>query len=145
MILRDARSTDAGKLGAILAGFQADTPWMPDLWTGAECIAFCGRLIDEGIIRVADDGGIVGFIARRGPEVLALYVATGARGQGIGSCLLAEAQGSEPALSLRTFEANLRARAFYERHGFGEAGRGDGSGNDEGLPDILFTWERPKA
>ena len=145
MILRDAWPTDAGKVGAILAGFQADTPWMPDLWTGAECIAFCGRLIDEGILRVADDGGVAGFIARRGPEVLALYVAPGARGRGIGSRLLAEAQGCAPALSLRVAQANLRARAFYERHGFAEAGRGDGSGNDEGLPDILFTWERPNA
>lgn len=145
MILRDARTTDAGRLGAILAGFQADTAWMPDLWTGAECIAFCGRLIDEGIIRVADDGGIVGFIARRGEEVLALYVAPDARGCGIGSCLLAEAQRAEAALSLRTFEANHGARAFYERHGFAEAGRGDGAGNDEGLPDILFIWERPEG
>jgi ribosomal protein S18 acetylase RimI-like enzyme len=142
VILRDAHSLDAGRLGAILAGFQADTPWMPDLWTGAECIAFCGRLIDEGIIRVAEDGGVVGFIARRREEVLALYVAPGTRGRGIGSRLLAEAQKAEASLNLRTFEVNHRARAFYGRHGFVEAARGDGSGNDEGLPDILLTWER---
>jgi chorismate mutase len=41
------------------------------------------------------------------------------------------------------FESNPRARAFYARHGFVEVGRGDGSENEEGAPDVEMAWPDP--
>ncbi|MCF8469656.1 MAG: hypothetical protein K9G30_02600 [Parvibaculum sp.] len=42
--------------------------------------------------------------------------------------------------SLWTFQANLGARRFYERHGLNEARRTGGTENEEKLPDILYEW-----
>jgi GNAT superfamily N-acetyltransferase len=140
--LRAARTTDAGAIGDILHAFNRDTPWMPDLYSAAETLSFCGTMIDRGWVTVAVVAGIVrGFIARDGAEVCSLYVAQGATGRGIGRHLLAAAKRDAERLELRTFAANAGARRFYLRHGFVEAGRGDGQGNDENLPDIAYVWD----
>ena len=48
-------------------------------------------------------------------------------------------EGAPPGgLELYTFQVNKRARRFYERHGFVVAMLGDGSGNEEGQPDVLL-------
>lgn len=38
--------------------------------------------------------------------------------------------------------ADLPARAFHARMGFTEIARTDGTGNDEGLPDVQLEWRR---
>ena len=139
--VRKARSLDAGKLGAILTQAVRDHRWMPELHSEAENISFCGRLIENEYVWVADDGAVRGFLAREGAYIHALYVARGARGHGVGSLLLTQAQGLCDRLELHTFVANQGARKFYKRHGFREVDRSDGSHNDEGLPDIFLTWE----
>ena len=139
--LRPARSTDAGATGDILFRFQAETDWMPKLHSGAETIAFCGALIARGWVTVAEiDGQVIGFLARDDEEICALYLAPEATGQGAGKGLLDHAKTQRDRLFLATFEANTGARRFYEREGFCEAGRGDGTNNDEGLPDIAYLW-----
>lgn len=141
--LRAARSTDAGATGEILYRFQAETDWMPKLHSGAETIAFCGVLIGRGWVTVAEDAGrVIGFLARDQEEICALYLAPEATGQGAGKLLLDHAKGQRDRLFLATFLNNSGARRFYEREGFLEAGRGDGSGNEEGLPDITYLWRR---
>ena len=42
-------------------------------------------------------------------------------------------------LRLWTFESNLGAQRFYERHGFRPIERTAGD-NEEGAPDILYVW-----
>lgn len=139
--LRQARSTDAGRTGEILHRFQIDTPWMPELHTGAETIAFCGNLIDRGWVTVIETGGqIQGFLAREGKEVHCLYLADDATGQGLGKVLLDAAKAGRSELGLWTFQANTRAQKFYLREGFNEIRRTDGAGNDESLPDIYYVW-----
>ncbi len=64
-----------------------------------------------------------------------------AHNAGAGSLLLAKAKAELPrGFSLWTFQANLGARRFYERHGLAEARRTNGAANEEGLPDILYEW-----
>ena len=139
--LRRGRTLDAGTMGAILHGFQNGTSWMPKLYSGAETVDFCAKLVDAGWVTVADVGGAVaGFLARDGEEVCALYVAEAARREGCGSALLNDAMGRSDALWLRCFQENRAARRFYERHGFKATDTGDGTGNAEGLPDILYEW-----
>ncbi len=43
-------------------------------------------------------------------------------------------------LRLWTFQANHKARKFYEREEFVELRRTNGD-NEEGLPDILYGWQ----
>lgn len=141
LALRPARSTDAGKTGDILHRFQEETPWMPKLHTGAETIAFCGSMIDRGWVTVAEeDGRICGFIARDGTEICSLYVAPEAQGRGVGKALLEDAKASRTPLTLWAFQANEGAQRFYLREGFAETDRSDGARNEEGLPDIAYTW-----
>ncbi|WP_170782899.1 GNAT family N-acetyltransferase [Ruegeria lacuscaerulensis] len=143
VILRPARSTDAGATGEILHGFAREHDWMPELHSHAETIAFCGRMIDQDWVTVAEsDDGVVGFLALNGVEVHSLYLSAPARGQGIGQRLLDHAKAERSHLSLFAFQANGGARRFYERNGFAEVARSDGSDNDENLPDIKYVWYR---
>ena len=146
MILRAAQPTDAGTVGEILGDFAASTPWMPKLHSGAEDVAHAGYMIDQGWVTVAcDEVGIFGFIARDGAQVHALFTSTRAKGLGVGKVLLDHAKGQSEILRLYTFAANAGARRFYRREGFVEVGQGDGSGNEEGLPDVSLLWERKAA
>jgi hypothetical protein len=52
--------------------------------------------------------------------------------------LLSAGTKGMPLVKLHCFQANTGARRFYERHGFRAEVFGDGSGNEEGLPDILY-------
>ncbi|MFW2543861.1 N-acetyltransferase family protein [Primorskyibacter sp. 2E107] len=142
--LRRARSTDAGKLGAMLSAFIDDTPWMPRLHSRAQDVGFTGLMIERGWVTVAaTDTGPCGFLAREGAFVHALYLAPESQGKGIGQTLMTQAKSETDRLELWTFEANTGARRFYERMGFAEAECGDGSANDEGLPDIRYVWPAP--
>jgi len=141
--LRPARSTDAGTTGQILHGFAHENDWMPELHSMAETIAFCGTMIDRGWGTVAEDKGkIVGFLARNGEEIHSLYLTPSARGQGIGQRLLEHTKATALRRSLFAFQANTSACRFYEKNGFVEAGRSDGTDNDENLPDIRYIWRK---
>ena len=144
MTLRPARSTDAGKVGAILSEFIDTTDWMPRIHTRAEDIGFCAMMIDRGWVTVVERDGITGFLAQNGDEVNCLYVANSARGQGIGKSLLDYAKEDRDQLELWTFQANEGARRFYAREGFTETEHSDGQRNDEKLPDVKLVWERSK-
>ena len=139
--IRDATPLDAGTTGEILHQFNCATSWLPDLHSGAEAISFCGTMIDKGWMRVATtESVVVGFCACDGQEIYALYVAENHRGLGVGQQLLHDATSGVPEIQLWTFAANAQARRFYERNGFVCTRKGDGSANEEGLPDVLYQW-----
>lgn len=143
MIVRAARSTDAGAVGAILSEFIDTTDWMPRIHTRAEDLSFAGMMIDRGWVSVAEEAGtVVGFAACDGADLNALYVAQGARGRSVGSALLEALKVEREMLELWTFQANTGAQRFYQRHGFVEVARTDGARNDEKLPDIRYVWKR---
>ena len=88
-----------------------------------------------------DDGRVVAFIALSATEVDQLYVASAWIGHGVGRRLLDLAKRERPAgLELWCFQANERARRFYERNGFVAIFWGDGSSNEERQPDIRYRW-----
>lgn len=89
-----------------------------------------------------DDRELLGLLVLHGDWVDQLYVAPECVGGGIGSRLLDVAKTARPAgLQLWTFESNLGARRFYERHGFVRVERTDGD-NEEGAPDLRYTWQQ---
>lgn len=108
----------------------------------AETRLFIRRMVKRSEVWLAErDGEIIGFAALEPGWLHHLYVNPSAHNAGAGSLLLAKAKEKMPqGFSLWTFQANLGARRFYERHGLTEARRTRGADNEEGLPDILYEW-----
>jgi putative acetyltransferase len=87
-----------------------------------------------------DNQQLVGIIAFREGWVDQLYVLPSSQCRGIGTALLAIAQGQFPSLSLWTFQRNKAARRFYEKQGFTLVKETDGSANEEKEPDAMYRW-----
>ncbi len=86
---------------------------------------------------------IVGFLSLVDSDVDQLYLLPGAYRQGVGSRLLELAKQASPEhLHLYTFQCNVRARAFYEAHGFKATRFGDGTKNEEREPDVYYEWHK---
>lgn len=143
--LTDANEGDVVALARFIGNWVRETGWMPVLHTREEDEGFVAGLLVSHAVRVARGGAVpLGFLARQGGRVQALHVAAEARGWGIGRELLDEVKAVEAVVDLWAFQANARALAFYLREGFQEAERTDGSGTEEGLPDVRLIW-RDKA
>jgi GNAT superfamily N-acetyltransferase len=106
---------------------------------------FAPKRLKEFEVTVAEDEtGIVAFLARRGEEVRLLYTRPDRIGMGAGSQLIDAAKATGiGALELWCFQANERARRFYEARGFHAIRFTDGADNEEQMPDIRYRWERP--
>jgi len=84
--------------------------------------------------------GIVALMALSPGWVEHLHVEPELTGHGLGSRLLDVAkERSRAGLDLWTFQSNVGARRFYERHGFVEVATTDGD-NEEGEPDVRYHW-----
>ncbi|MCK0142655.1 GNAT family N-acetyltransferase [Aliiroseovarius sp. F20344] len=143
MIVTCASTADVPAIANILSGWNATTPWLPRVHSRASEKGFAQMLVERGWTSVVrTEGQVLGFLSRDNRKIHALYVAPHARGVGVGKMLLDQAKVARDSLSLFTFQQNDGAQRFYMREGFYEAYRTDGSGNDEGLPDICYEWRR---
>jgi GNAT superfamily N-acetyltransferase len=142
--LRRAIGSDAAAVAQMMRASLNALEWMPVLHTPEEDLFFIRDiLLPDRQVTVAVDGErIVGFIAVSGDWLEQLYLDPAWTGQGIGSRLLTQATAGMSLVKLHCFQANAGARRFYERHGFRAAAFGDGSTNEEGLPDVLYVLER---
>ncbi len=101
-------------------------------------------LVPSGGVTVAEVAGrVVGAMATEPGDgcswITQMAVDPAHVGQGVGAALLAEALRTLPRpLRLYTFQANLGARRFYERHGFQAIQFTDGQDNEEHCPDVLY-------
>jgi len=87
------------------------------------------------------DAGICGYVLLTDTWLDDLYVDPASQGQGIGSALLDLARALRPTgFDLWVFASNTPARAFYRSHGLREVEKTDGSGNEEGAPDVRVHW-----
>ncbi len=86
--------------------------------------------------------GLLAMLVVHGGRVEHLMVDPDVTGQGIGSRLIELAKSrAEGSLDLWTFQSNLGARRFYERHGF-EAVETTDDDNVEKAPDVRYRWVR---
>lgn len=126
-----------------LAFFSA-MPLMPVLHTPQEDVAFYTTIVfpRTEIWLAEEDDRTIGFIAFRPGWVDHLYLHPDHHGRHLGTALLAQAQAANDSLRLWTFQCNLGARRFYERHHFRVERETDGSENEERQPDVLYFWTR---
>jgi GNAT superfamily N-acetyltransferase len=142
--LRPAEPRDADDIAEIhLASRREAMPWLPEVHSDEETYAWvAGVVLPQREVWVAEvDGRVVGVAALEGDFLEQLYILPGYQGLGIGSALFDKARELRPhGLSFYAFQRNARAREFYERRGCIIVEFGDGSGNEEGEPDVLYRW-----
>ena len=136
---------DAGGIAAVFSASFRLLTFLSMLHTVEENRRFVENVIlkECEVIVAEGDAGIVSFLARNGEEIRLLYSHPDFIGSGAGSLLLdAEKKSSVITLELWCFQANERARRFYEERGFQAVRFTDGRDNEEKAPDVRYRWER---
>jgi GNAT superfamily N-acetyltransferase len=122
---------------------QACLPYLPDLHTSAEDLAFFrDHVFPAAVVWVAGESEVVGFCAWRPGWVDHLYIHPERHGKGLGTALLTQAMAGQVALRLWVFQRNVPALRFYAARGFRAIEHTDGSRNEEREPDTLMEWVR---
>ena len=140
-----AKPTDAAKIGDLYVASRAVAlSFLHEVHTPDEMRAWVRDILlvreTTWVASVGDD--LSGFMTLDNDEIDQLYLHPEMRRRGIGSALVAHAKTQSPnGLRLVTFQKNLTARAFYEKHGFTPVAFGDGSKNEEGEPDVFYEWK----
>jgi GNAT superfamily N-acetyltransferase len=142
---RRATLDDADGIAAVFSSSLRLLTFLPVLHTVEEDRRFIENIIltECEVIVAEGDPGIVSFLALNGEEIRLLYSHPDFIGSGAGSLLLdAVKKSSVAALELWCFQANERARRFYEERGFRAVRFTDGRDNEEKVPDVRYRWER---
>lgn len=92
-----------------------------------------------GSMWVYDDGAVKAVVQIEGREIKKLFVEPVLQGQAVGSALLHYAIREHDVRYLWALEKNVRAIAFYERHGFHVTGDRK---YEEGTTEYLVRLER---
>lgn len=95
--------------------FQEDTFYFEEL-TVSNMVESFAKELDS--IWVYDDGVVKGFIQIEKQEVRRLFVEPTLQGKAIGAELLEYGIAEKDVKSLWVLEKNIKAIAFYKRHGF---------------------------
>jgi GNAT superfamily N-acetyltransferase len=142
---RRAHRADAPTITELwLQSRRASTPAIPaPVHSDEEIGHWLADLVINGEVWVVEaaDGTIVAMMVVHQDDLDQLYVRPGWTGRGLGSSLVELAKDRHPrGLALWTFATNVRARRFYERHGFEPGERTDGAENEEGAPAVHYYW-----
>ena len=131
--IRRAGPADGAALGDIwLAAWRATFDFPPSHPDDDVRAWLANEMLPTHETWVATDPGgrVVALMALSASMVDQLYVAPDWIGHGIGGRLMDVAKARRPdGLDLYCFQANARARAFYEHLGFVPIATGDGSGS----------------
>ncbi len=143
-MIRRARPEDDEAVGeTFAASFETLLTFLPDLHSHEERKRFMTEIVprDHELWVAEHEGRVVGIAAIGETTLGHLYVHPDFHGRGFGTALLEKTKEQRPAgFTLWTFPANEGACRFYERHGLHPIEYGDGSGNQEGVPDVRYEW-----
>ena len=144
MDLRRALPAEAGLLADLWLRTRAEA--VPAIPPTIHSDGEVRRWFDEVVLPtcevwVADrDGEVVALLVLDHEWVSQLYVDPSSAGGGVGGALLGLAKRARPTgLRLWTFQSNVRARRFYESHGFVATAVTSGD-NEEQAPDVRYEW-----
>jgi ribosomal protein S18 acetylase RimI-like enzyme len=144
MRIRKAAAADSLRCAEVHTLARQSMRYLPPLHASAEVLTWMRDVVmARQRVWVAEIGGcIVGYAALGGGLLTNLYVEPGYQRRGVGTALLARVKAAVPVgFSLWTFQPNLDAIRFYERHGFRTVRETDGSANEERVPDRLMHWQ----
>lgn len=141
---RRATDADAAAIADVwLASVSATYAW-PSVHTDDDVRAWIREVVVPNMetwVAVDADRQLTGFMALNGDELDQLCLRPGETGRGLGSRFVQLAKARRPdGLNLYTFQVNLGARRFYERHGFVIVDLNDGARNEERQPDVHYSW-----
>ena len=141
--LRLATSNDIDDIADVfLRSRQIALPFLPILYSPEQDRAHMRDMLERGRITLAVDGEkLLGFLVDLDGWIAHLYLDPDVRRYGVGAILLDDAKSKHDKLELWCFQQNWPARAFYEKNGFVAVRETDGD-NEEGLPDLLYQWQR---
>lgn len=147
LAIRTAVAGDADAIARVFSPSLRLLTFLPELHTVEEDRWFVKNIIlKECEVTVAEHrNSIVSFIAIENDEIRLLHTHPDFIGRGAGSLLLDAATNTGvAALELWCFQANSRARRFYEERGFRPIRFTDGARNEEKIPDVRYRWERSR-
>jgi ribosomal protein S18 acetylase RimI-like enzyme len=147
-ILRPAKQSDARAITELyIASRKAFVPFAPLRHSDDSVYQWIDEvIIPKGHMTVVEkDGIIVGMMVLSKEQNVGwidqLYLAPSAVGEGLGSLLVDKAKHTLGSpIRLCTFQQNIDAQRFYERHGFQMIELRDGSANEEQCPDAIYEW-----
>jgi len=146
--LRRAGPADGPAIAHLFIASRRDAlPYLPELHTEDDTLDhFTNTVPARCEVWLAEEGAhLVGFMAWNAEteHLDHLYLQPGTYRRGTGTQLLDKAKAlSRGKIQLYAFQRNVRARAFYEHHGFKAIWFGDGAENEEREPDVLYEWLR---
>ena len=146
ILLRSATSEDASAVAGVLIQSRAEhLQFAPSAHSPDDLRTWVAdRFIPTTDVIVAEhEGQVIGVLATsyiQGTSWIdQMYVQPGWTGVGVGKQLLDHAHQRLPRpIRLYTFQANVGARRFYERHGYQAIELTDGQTNEERCPDVLY-------
>ena len=152
IFLRKATQADAEEIATVYLISRKKLPYAPLVHSDVEILHWIKEtLIPTNQVTVVEKNGmIIGMMALSKIQEIGwidqLYLLPKSTGLGIGTMLLNLAKNTLGSpIRLHTFQENIQARRFYERHGFCLIALSDGSNNEERCPDILYEWRGDKA
>lgn len=148
IIIRQANPADAPAITAVyLASRKQLLAYAPLRHSDASVLDWIRDiLIPNDHVSVAEvSGRIVGMMALSKSDNIGwidqLYVLPEAVQQGIGTMFVSIAKTTLGSpIRLHTFQENIKARRFYERHGFQVIALSNGATNEERCPDVTYEW-----
>jgi ribosomal protein S18 acetylase RimI-like enzyme len=143
MRLRRGESEDIAPVARMMRSTYDLMDYIPRLHTPEEDLAYVGGLFSEHEVWVAESGTVIlGFAILSSDQLLQIHVDPDQQHQGIGTRLLDQAKERRKAgFTLWTFQKNVGARRFYERHGLEVVRLTEGEGNEEKEPDVQYAWQ----
>lgn len=142
-MIRRAKAEDVEAIAALFRRSFGTLSFLPTLHTADEDRAHLAGVVATQDVWVAEeDGRVLGFIALEDDLGTFFYVDPEAHGRGIGTGLFEQARLARPGgFSFWVFQANDRARRFYEKRGCSAVEFTEGEGNEEKEPDVRYAWE----
>lgn len=147
-LLRNATTEDINAIANVYLSSRKElVPFAPLIHSDESIHEWVRNILlpEERVIVAEEKGLIIGMMSltKDGEigRIRQLYIHPDAVGHGIGTLMIQKAKSilGSP-IHLYTFQENIGARRFYERHGFQAIDFDDGSGNEECCPAILYEW-----
>ena len=124
------------------ASFETLLTFLPDLHTHEERRQFITEVVprDHELWVAEEEGRVVAFAAIGESTLGHIYVHPDFHGRGLGTALLDKVKSCGRGLHALDVPGERGRLPVLRAHGLRAIEYGDGSGNEEGVPDVRYEW-----